>query len=248
MTVSSRTYWYFALSLIGTLLLLHGIGTALPHDAQVGKLLRRLFYLDAENNISAICNALLILFNGLLAYFVFAKEPVRWRAIGWLTIAVAMLFLGLDEACRLHEQMGDELTKRLGVGSVEILGFHLYWLWVIPYIIFAGLFFAAVLRLLLDLPSRIRALMILSGAIYVGAAAGLESVAGWLKHTPAYAHWIALEIPVEEGLEMLAMALFGRTLLEYLERYKGTVSIRFGAQPDYAEIPADTSPSTGSTL
>ncbi|MBT3601961.1 MAG: hypothetical protein HN521_02740 [Candidatus Latescibacteria bacterium] len=109
----------------------------------------------------------------------------------------------------------------------EIAGFHetvnglVEFSWAIPGGILAGIIGILYLRFLWHLPAQTRWLFVLSGAIFVGGAVGVEMSTDWyedadLLNTLAYNLWTA----VEEGMEMGSIVLFIHAILKYMNEEK----------------------------
>jgi hypothetical protein len=92
----------------------------------------------------------------------------------------------------------------------------------------AGVFFLPFLR---ALPARPAARFVLAGAVYVGSAVGLETVATQLGYDAAgdggY-DWATLGmVTLEEGGEMAGVALFIWALLDHLRAAGARLELRF---------------------
>jgi len=159
---------------------------------------------------------------GLLAMICLANKRVGCRyVLHWGLLAVAFLYLSIDETANLHEILIVPLRRRLGAGGL------LYFTWVIPGAACVGLFALAYLKFLFHLDKRTRYLFMLSGAVYVGGALGVEMLGG------ALADWYGLlslrylaAMAVEEVLEMVGVALFLYALLGYLRDHVGCLKVR----------------------
>jgi hypothetical protein len=134
----------------------------------------------------------------------------------WAVLAIAFLYLSLDETVAIHEQLTLPLRH-----SFDLNGFF-YLSWVIPAGIFL-LFFAVLnLKFLFRLPPLTRTLMIVAGAIYILGAVGIEMIGGkYLSATnnvPILVQdWnYVLLTTLEEFLEMFGIVIFIYTILSYL--------------------------------
>ena len=98
--------------------------------------------------------------------------------------------------------------------------------WVLVGGIVVILVALSLLPFLLRLDARTRNYFLASGAVYVGAAIGLELVESVIKETSgSESIEMTLAISVEEGLEMLGVSLFIYALLDFLRRYGGSLRI-----------------------
>jgi hypothetical protein len=118
-------------------------------------------------------------------------------------LAVTFVFLSVDEMTSIHEQTIDPLREALDLGGV------LTFAWVIlalPLVAALGVY---MLPYLFALPAPVRNLMLLSGLLYVGGAAGVEMVGAQIwSEGDAETMLFSTVVAVEEGLEMLGAVLF----------------------------------------
>ena len=176
-------------------------------DGSLGYEMVKMFWLDTEQNLPTLYQFLTLALAGALMFHI-AKQPGagapadrrRWRVLGCMFV-----FLALDEVLRIHETVGD--TSSFNFGAVGLLIY-------VPVVVVLGLWW---LPLFLRLDARSRMLLLLSAVLYVGGAAGVESlsqlyagIAG--KTTPLYVVLATLE----ETLEMAGIALLIYALLEHL--------------------------------
>jgi hypothetical protein len=117
------------------------------------------------------------------------------------------VFLSIDEATSIHET-GDSLHEFLGIETATTF------LWTVPYAIAVLLLAAGLYRFFVSLPSRTRKLFVLSAAIYLGGALGLELVAAVAREFDQDSLVENFLIPIEEGMEMLGASVFIYTLLD----------------------------------
>jgi hypothetical protein len=183
-----------------------------------------LFNLDAESNLPTFYSSLLLLFAALLLALIGVlksrlKEPC---ALHWWILALGFLYLAIDEAAKLHELMSRPTTTLLGGGTNGIF----YRTWVLPagaLVILAGLFF---LRFWLRLPGKTRFLFALAAVTYVGAAAGLEVLAGHYAERNGFDTLVYIGLAtLEETLEMVAIVVFIHALLQYIETQYGQIRL-----------------------
>lgn len=190
----------------------------------------QLFWVDSELNIPTLFSVLLLLAAaGLLAVIAIAgrREGAPYTR-HWGVMAAIFAVLGFDEGTAIHERTVEPvrmLLEWMPVPTGRFIDEGPAWV-VLGVVVVIG-FVAAYARFLLHLPARIRNLMILSGAIFVTGALGFEI----LSHMYALEHGqetavYALLATIEEGLEMLGMALFIYTLLHYLHLRTGKIDVR----------------------
>jgi hypothetical protein len=181
------------------------------HDTQLG--LVRLFNQDEENNIPAwYASSTLLLCSILLAVIGLAKKQMGLPyARHWLVLAAIFLYLSLDEAASIHEMTLLPLHYALNTTG------YLYFAWVVPGGMFVLVVLLAYLPFLATLPVKTRYLFLISGALYVGGALGIEAIGGNYVYLygPGNLTYSML-VGVEEGLEMIGVASFIYSLLSYL--------------------------------
>ena len=178
------------------------------------------FDLDEEESFGTWFSALILFAAGQLALLqarYTRGEPQGWH-LWWLLLAIGFHILSLDEVAGFHEFVNTvvEDTHWTTFGAILVL--------------VVG---AAYLPFLWALPSRTRWLFVLSGAIYVGGAVGVEWATIWhqendLLDTLGYNLWNALE----EGMEMAGVILFIYALLGHIAEHSKTtaLTISFGVR------------------
>jgi hypothetical protein len=128
-------------------------------------LFRALLDLDEEQSFETWFTVAILLFVARLLLLQArrlrqAKLP-RHRA--WRILGLGFCFLSIDEVVGLHETLN------------TLIDFS----WTLPGAIVAAIVGFIYIPFLNHLPSRTRLLFILSGAIYVGAAVGIENATDW---------------------------------------------------------------------
>ncbi|HEX6924568.1 MAG TPA: hypothetical protein VF167_04035 [Longimicrobiaceae bacterium] len=187
-----------------------------------------LFSLNGEANVpSWFASICLLLCAQLLAVVAVGakRSGDRWWK-HWLGLAGLFVLLSLDEIASLHELADDPVREVLGVGGL------LYWAWVVPGMLFVALVGLIHVRFVLSLPGSIRNLFILSAALYVGGAIGVEMPGGaWFEgHGRDMVY--ALLWTIEETLEMLGVTMFMYALLRHLEDRAGVVTLELAEDPE----------------
>lgn len=169
--------------------------------------LRQLFDVDEEDCIPTWYSASALLLASFLLYLVCRRKRVdgdRWLRY-WYGLSLGFAFLSLDEIAGFHETLNS---------AVE-------YSWAIPGGIVAAIVGLLYLRFLWNLPARTRWLFMVSGAVFLGGAVGVEISTDWyadedLLDTLAYNLWTA----VEEGMEMGSVVLFIHAVLGYMGKEK----------------------------
>jgi hypothetical protein len=174
------------------------------------------FDLDEEESLGTWFSALILFAAGQLTLLQsrYARRDSQPWILWWL-LGAGFHLLSLDEVAGFHEFVNTVVadTHWTTFGAALVLAVAV-----------------AYLPFLWALPRRTRWLFILSGAIYVGGAVGVEWGTLWyeengLLDTLEYNLWNALE----EGMEMVGVILFICALLGHIARHTKSpgLSIRF---------------------
>lgn len=207
-----------ALGFIGThLLKLQGYGE------QWG--FRRLLNMSGEGNLPAWYSASLMLLAGaLLAVIAIGKSAGRdpYRAHWWV-LSAGFVYMAADEAASIHEML-NRLARVLPIQDEGALGYP----WVVVggsiVLVLAAFFLRFVTRLNPDIRWRV----VLSGALFVGGAIGVEMVGARLADAQAlytdplweergdFTSQYMIAVSIEETLELLGIIAFIDALLRQL--------------------------------
>lgn len=192
-------------------------------DLSQRSVLVALFDLNHEMNLPTLYSGAALLLGALLLAMTAAGERGRGRSFfGWGGLCAAFAFLSVDEMFAIHEKLNEPLRA-----AMHTSGGVFHFAWVIPYAMATMAFAAVYLPFLLRLPSRTRGLFILSGIVFVGGAVGCELVGSWiLTDAPPRSVAIAVEILIEETLEMGGVALFLYALTSYMRDELPGLSLR----------------------
>ncbi len=198
-----------------SLVLLHVMFQALYQVVGIEKVifLRELFDLELEVSIptwySQTQLLLCALFAGMIAlHFSVTNKKRDKRA--WLLVTALMVFLSIDEGGGIHEQS-------IGIiqNSDRITGTAIN-----PWVVYAVLVLAVVgvlfIRFFMRLPRRTKVLVAASAVIFVTGAFFMDMVGGGYVDRPAL-HSLFF-IPVEEGLELLGIALLTYAFADYAKQ------------------------------
>jgi hypothetical protein len=159
-----------------------------------------------------------------------AKAPYARR---WAFLAATFFYISIDELVEIHEYGSDWLY----------LSGIFYYSWVIPASILVLVMGTLYFKFVWHLPGQIRFQFILSGALFVGGAIGVEMVLGlWAsKSGQENIMWSMITL-VEEGMEILGMTLFAIALANYIaHEYK---YVRFQLQQHEFDAVALPTPAT----
>lgn len=220
LSLSPRTLWRAQLGAIAGLHLLNALAQA-PRllGAPDWPRLRRLFDVDGEGNLPSwyssvallACAALL----GLIASTKARERDRFWKH--WALLSLTFVGLSADETAQVHEALAAEMLRHLAPPFIWCTG---------GLLLAAGFsLFGAFVR---HLPPGFRARFVVSFSLFVAGGFIVEAVAqaharhaGWDNLT-----YVALTA-VEEMLEMVSVALFASTLVDYArEQGAAAVSMR----------------------
>ncbi|HEY1022499.1 MAG TPA: hypothetical protein VGE06_09290 [Flavisolibacter sp.] len=179
--------------------------------------LRRLdayFNFNHENNFPSFFSSILLLLSAFLLWVVYKSTAVTDTGRSrWLLLSAIFLFLTLDEAVRIHERI-EQVTRLVFTSDA---GGFLAWTWIIPYTLFAVAVALYNYRFVMRFPKPVRTRFIVSGALFVFAAAGIESIEGYLmKATAEDPVVLMITTTVQEFLEMVSIIVFVAGILHYL--------------------------------
>lgn len=189
------------------------LGRANLDSSALGRTVVACFDLDAEQTITAwfssslllICAGLWLI-GGVRARRAATESPAPWFLAGTLTA-----FLSMDETVGLHERLGNAVHRSLPGLGLETFA------WVIPGACFALLAGAFLVRFLRRQARSLRRGILLAAGCYFGGAVGVEALGAWIAtHAGKASPWFALEVWVEEGLELAGVFLWARTLALHL--------------------------------
>jgi len=151
---------------------------------------------------------------GLAALFCFIEfeRNITRQRYYWLAIAVGSLLLSLDESVQIHEHFGH---LRIFSGFTGFFAAR----WVLAAIPIVVVCFLLLIPFFLYLPRRTSVGLILSGAVFVLGAVGMEMIFAYVRTTdPSEVVLVWILISIEESLEMIGVALFCTTVHGHLHR------------------------------
>lgn len=200
-----------------------------------------LFDLGKEGNLPTMFATMLLLYSSALSYFIWQTKDQRSKEVGitpsetdpaktrgsacspahgnpdsrgdlfcWMLLSVIFLFLAIDEFASIHETIGNMLERFFDKDG------PLWFPWKIPFGLGLIFFVLSYLKFLARLPGRYRNLFVISGAIYVTGAIGIELAEGLYRYLYKISNfnYRAFE-PLEESLELLGVIFFIETQLAY---------------------------------
>jgi hypothetical protein len=211
-----------ALAALGVLVAYLGYG----REEGLSRIVLRGFLLDGEANVPTFFVFGLLVFSAVLLALIATRAFLvrnRFR-FHWALLALLMFFVGFDEAARLHEKLNEPMRAALG-GSGPI-----HFPWVIPGAALVAVLALLYLPFLRGLPAPFGRLLLLSAALYVGGALGVEMLgAAYAEVHGIYGFGYHLITTVEETLEMLGVVVFAYALMRFLGRHDDGVRLRFRA-------------------
>ena len=203
----------------------HAVRLTTGHDHQLG--LKQLFDLNGERNLASWFSSAIL----LTAATLLCSIGLACRARGerftrhWLAMSAIFLVLAIDEVASIHELLTKPLRSELYLSSL----FH--YAWIVPGSIFALVFLFFYLKFLRELPVRTRWLFVISGAVFVGGAVGMEAIEGYYDVTYGHGGWGYVVLStMEEVAEMLGISLFVFALMDYMALHVPEVRISIVAE------------------
>ncbi|QBA64720.1 hypothetical protein [Muriicola soli] len=151
------------------------------------------------------------------------KKILRRDFILWIILGILFIFLGIDEFASIHEKVGDYFRNRMNLTG------YLETAWIVPYGIAVLVLFILYFKFLSRLPRRTRKYFVISGLIFVFGAIGFEIIATKMSKKDFSYHII---MTLEESFEMIGIALFIYTLLDYISTKYGYLGIKVSNKED----------------
>ncbi len=187
------------------LLLIHcGLNYYNYQIAETEWLIHQLFDLDEENNIPTWFSSFLLANNAFVLYLISQRLGVKYQK-HWFSLAIGFLILSIDETAGLHESFHSVIDF-----NWAIAGGGLVFLVALAYLPF-----------LLSLDRGLALWFVVSGAVFVSGAIGVELLAADMdEDAMPYGFATALE----EGMEMLGSLLFLWVNLNEMKNSKGSNS------------------------
>jgi len=195
LSLNTRDYLRRLLVIVVSLVFIHCLlHLYQSYIAEVPWLLMQLFELDEENNLPTFFSGYLLLNNAFFLYLIACanRHSYTWH---WYILAFGFLTLSVDEIAGLHETFNTatDINWAIPAGVLVLLGSIFF----VPF--------------LLSLNRRLAFMFVVSGAIYLGGAVGIELLSQDMdEDSLAYGFATALE----EGMELFGAWLFLAVNLE----------------------------------
>ena len=187
--------------------------------------------MDGENNLPALFSTLLLFCASLLLALIALLER-RHEGVDvskWAILAAGFMLMAMDEALSFHEKAIAPLRALLGGQHLGIFFFA----WVIPGFALVSVLGAFFLRFLFRLPRRTAIAFVVSAAIYLGGALGIELIEGWWREAHGHRNLTYhVLVSLEEGMEMAGVIAFIHALLSYIAERFGEVRFAFAGAQD----------------
>lgn len=195
-----------------------------------------LFYVDQEGNVPTFFSASLLLWASLLLALIsrLKKQSSDSRWLQWTMLALALLYMAIDEASGIHELL--QIPAKWLIGRENAKGILTY-AWVLFGITFIVIFALSYLKFYLSLPSQTQRQFFAAAAVFLSGGLGMELMESYYVGTYGRETFgQAILVTIEEGLEMTGVIILINALLTYIHSYHGEVRLRF-AEPKESPSP-----------
>jgi len=184
----------------------------------------------AEGNLPTYYSSFLLLCSAFLLLVITLGEKKRktTKVRYWIVLSLGFVYLSIDEMLILHEKVSlfiQSITDYSGEGIFRST-------WVIVYsipVIIVVLFY---IKFFIQLDPKILKIFLLAGILYVGAAMGFEILENLYAESYGQDMVYSMMQNLEEGLEMAAIILFIKGLLDYMALNFKLLTFEFKHNPD----------------
>ena len=184
------------------------------------------FYVDAEYNLPSSFSGFIL----MLAALILAVITILVRGQNdsmmsyWLILCSGFFFMAADEILSLHERLIIPLRQFIAIDHYGVL----YHAWVIPGIMIVIVLTLFFYKFLYRLPEKTRSAFLVSGALYIGGALGMELIGGYYEEFhQVHNLTCTMIVTAEESLEMAGVILFIRALLSFIAQNYKEVRFQF---------------------
>ncbi len=203
-----------AVGVLAVLSLISQVVTYYVEDFPLRDAVAPLFNVNAEQNFPALFSTVMLLFAAFLSGAIaHARRRLDQPDRGyWVTFAVMLLLLAVDEFSSIHERATPGLRELL-----DLEGGSQWSVWVLVVIPVLALLILFLLPFFRRLPPPTGRRLLLAGLLFLGGAIGIELL-GDLYGASFGRSSLAFELigTVEETLEMLGLAVLVYALLAYI--------------------------------
>ncbi len=197
-------------ALVGASLLL-GVASYAMHLVVRARGGETLALLDVGDEVSLGTWFETLLFAIAAVVLLFGGRSAANLSTRWYVLSGVMLALSIDEAASMHERLGSGLRD-----IVDASGW-LYYIWVVPALVFVAAVALYELPWLRSLPTDVAKRVVLSGVVFVGGAAFMELLAGPEAEANGTGTLLSISFSaVEELCEMVGLSLFIGAILRHL--------------------------------
>jgi spermidine synthase len=145
------------------------------------------------------------------------RDPYTWH---WIGLAIIFLYLSIDEAAVIHEELTDPLRAALNVTN------YLYFAWMLVGIPLVLAVIVLYFRFLKHLPAHIRNLFLLAGFCYTFGALFIEAISANQWYLNEGATFLYMTIgTTEEFFEMLGAIVLIHTLIQYIREIEFSINL-----------------------
>ena len=209
------------LAIIAGLIMLHLVTQYMRYGLQSNAVaLINLFDVDYESSVPTwFSQELLLMAAVLFAWIAFAKwqSHDRWRW-HWGSLAMIFVYLSIDEGAMIHEVLTPVMRRLLGIEADPGIFANAWVLAAAPVVLLVGLLYV---RFITTLPGRTRAGLLVAAGLYLSAVLIIELMGSILVLPYMSMTYNGYMVALEEGIEMLGVAVLIRTLLDYLRSMPG---------------------------
>lgn len=182
------------------------------------------FDIDQEISIPTWYSQSAILLSAALAIYIGLKLRRKSKGMDsskWLALGSVLLFMSMDEGASLHELFVRPMREMTNITEGPLAAY-----WVIPVMLIALLVALYFLPFVLRLPKKTKILIILSGFTFVAGSVGMEMFDRGLytyfvnQGVDPLPPFSIITRSIEEGMEMLGIAILVYALLDYIDSTK----------------------------
>lgn len=176
----------------------------------------KLFDFNTETNIPTLFSVCILLLCAILLYGIqnaakHTHDTLRWY---WLLLCLTFFFLALDEFGSLHERLMPLVDETFDLPR------FLKYSWIIPYSVVLLLAVIPAYRFLGNIPKPSRNRFLISAAIYLSGALGMELLGSYQDSGFGTRNFGYIMLyTTEEFLEMIGICCFVYSLLKHLISY-----------------------------